>query len=250
TDRFAQAEVLRLYDPDRSTTLMHLDDIATWSNAVDALRVAAGQEQARRGAGLRIVTPTVTSPTLAAQIAAFLAKNPDARWGQSDPASRDAPRAAARTAFGSPCSVRYDLAAADVVVALDSDLLTQGPGNVRYGRDAMARRRPHEGAMNRLYVAETMPSGTGSVADHPLGGRPPAGARADRGRAARGRAGRRARRARRRTAARRARGARRALGAGGRARSRRASRSRRRRRRRRDAGRRARARSGDQRLTR
>ncbi len=172
TDRFAQADIMRLYDPDRSTVVMHLDDISTWANCTEALRVALGEQLAKRGAGLRILTPSVTSPALAAQIGAVLAQYPDAKWVQYDPDGRDAVREASRRAFGAPMSVRYDLSNADVVVTLDSDLLTSGPGNVRYARDFMRRRRIHEGesaTMNRLYAVESMPTSTGSVADHRVG---------------------------------------------------------------------------------
>jgi hypothetical protein len=67
--------------------------------------------------------------------------------------------------------MRFDLAKADVVLAIESDFLTAGPGSVRYARDFAQRRKlghaeaGHE-AMNRLYVAESSPTSTGTVADH------------------------------------------------------------------------------------
>ncbi len=67
--------------------------------------------------------------------------------------------------------MRFDLTKADVVLALESDFLTAGPGSVRYARDFADRRKvgvPQGGAiaMNRLYVAESSPTATGTVADH------------------------------------------------------------------------------------
>ena len=42
-----------------------------------------------RGNGFRILTGTVTSPTLAAQLDALLSGYPEARWHQWEPVSRD-----------------------------------------------------------------------------------------------------------------------------------------------------------------
>ena len=101
TDVFAQASILGLYDPDRSQTITERGDIRPWSGFVTALRgraVGAGQ---RQGAGLRILTETVTSPTLGrAARTQVLAALPEARWIQWDPPPRDNARAGARMAFG------------------------------------------------------------------------------------------------------------------------------------------------------
>src|SRR5712692_7513168 len=65
TDVFAQASVLTLYDPDRSQVLTYLEDIRPWSALLGQLRVALDGLRARGGAGLRILTETVSSRTLA-----------------------------------------------------------------------------------------------------------------------------------------------------------------------------------------
>jgi MoCo/4Fe-4S cofactor protein with predicted Tat translocation signal len=170
TDRFAQASILGLYDPDRSQTVTSLGDISTWGKAAEALRIALGEAQARRGAGVRLLTETVGSPTLAEQIRAFLALYPEARWIQYEPDGRDVVRDGMRCAFGASASMHYDFTAAEVVVALDADFLTSGPGSVRYARDFMQRRRAESVQVptNRLYAVESMPTGTGAVADHRL----------------------------------------------------------------------------------
>lgn len=170
TDRFAQASILGLYDPDRSQVPAHLDGIATWAAFWAELQTALGSAQATRGAGLRILTETSTSPTLAFQMRAFLARYPEARWIAYDGDTRDAVRAGAAIAFGEGVATRYDLSRADVVVSLDSDFLATGAGCVRYARDFAARRRLDDGAhsMNRLYAIESTPTSTGSLADHRL----------------------------------------------------------------------------------
>ncbi|MBA3651291.1 MAG: 4Fe-4S dicluster domain-containing protein, partial [Chthoniobacterales bacterium] len=63
----------------------------------------------------------------------------------------------------------YDFSKAKVIVALDSDFLSQHPAALRHARDFAARRRVEkaEGAtMSRFYAAEPTPSITGSNADH------------------------------------------------------------------------------------
>jgi len=165
TDAAAQASVL-LYDPDRSQTLTYLGDIRPWGGFLATLRSALGAQRARRGAGLRILTETVTSPTLASQLAAILRDLPEARWHQWEPVNRDMARAGARLAFGDYVDTRYRLAEADVILALDADFLGCGPAHLRYVRDFAARRRPGERGMNRLYAVESTLTTTGAKADH------------------------------------------------------------------------------------
>ncbi|HUP42708.1 MAG TPA: TAT-variant-translocated molybdopterin oxidoreductase, partial [Thermoanaerobaculia bacterium] len=185
TDLYAQASILQLYDPDRSPVLTYLGEIRSWRDFQQELAPRVRALRALGGAGLRILTGTVTSPTLAAQLAALLEALPEARWYQYEPAGRHNVHRGAVRAFGLPVEVRYDLARADVVLALDSDLLSRGPSAVRHAHDWAERRRsgvaagsgrppgPGDAAsMNRLYVLEPMPSNTGSVADHRLAARP------------------------------------------------------------------------------
>ena len=167
TDVFAQAATLGLYDPDRSQTVVLEGRISTWA----AFLTAMGNEKAAiaaDGSGLRILTDTVTSPTLGAQLGALLKKFPAAKWHQYEPCGRDNSREGARLAFGKPVNTVYRIEQADVIVSLDADFVSSGPGHVRYARD-FSSRRVIEGTnakLNRLYVVESMPSSTGAVADH------------------------------------------------------------------------------------
>ena len=126
----------------------------------------------RKGAGLRILTETVTSPTLGAQIQKPCSQQfPEAKWHQYEPCSGDCVREGARLAFGKPVNPVYHFDQADVIVSLDADFLTSGPGHVRYARDFSSRRDLAAGPsskLNRLYVAESMPTSTGAMADHRL----------------------------------------------------------------------------------
>ena len=171
TDAAMQASVLTLYDPDRSQTVTRNGNISGWGTFIAALTAARDAAKARKGAGIRILTGTVTSPTLAAQIQDFLTAFPAAKWHQYEPCGRHSARAGAMAAFGSPLNAIYRFDRADVIVSLDSDYLCSPmPGSLRYARDYSARRRA--AAENprvsppRLYMAENAPSVTGSMADH------------------------------------------------------------------------------------
>jgi MoCo/4Fe-4S cofactor protein with predicted Tat translocation signal len=170
TDIYAQAEILGLYDPDRPETLLRRGAISTWESFVPALSEAMQVQRALQGQGLRILTPTVTSPSLAAQFAELLTALPAARWIQYDPVGRSNTYAGAQQAFGQPVEPRYNFANADVIVALDADFLTEGPGRVRYARDFMNGRRVRQDsqAISRLYVVEPALTSTGIIADHRL----------------------------------------------------------------------------------
>src|SRR5256885_1645212 len=168
-DVYAQAAVLGLYDPDRSQPLTTVGDIRAWSAFLGAIRAALPAQQAHKGAGIRILTESISSPTLAAQIRDVLARYPSAKWHQWDPASRENARAGSKLAFGQYVDPQYRFDRADVIVALDADFLSCGSGSLRFARDFAARRRPEDAdRMNRLYAVESMPTPTGARADHRL----------------------------------------------------------------------------------
>jgi len=168
TDVHAQASILDLYDPDRSQTVTELGRIRTWDAFEATLTRLIQLQGAAGGLKLRILTGSVTSPTVSRLIETILAEQPTAGWHQYASVSSHRRVEADKRAFGQPVSTRYDFSKADVVLSLDADFLTQGPGAVRYSRDFMDRRRVRSGQtdINRLYVVESTPTATGSVADH------------------------------------------------------------------------------------
>jgi molybdopterin-containing oxidoreductase family iron-sulfur binding subunit len=168
TDVYAQASILDLYDPDRAQDITYLGDVRSWNAFISAISGPMMAEKSLAGGGVRILTQTVSSPTLAAQIRDYLAANPQAKWHVYEPINRDNVVEGAKLAFGEPVETRYDLSKADVIVSLDADFLYAGfPGSTRYTRDFAARRNP-DANMNRLYVIESTPSSTGMKADHRL----------------------------------------------------------------------------------
>jgi MoCo/4Fe-4S cofactor protein with predicted Tat translocation signal len=169
TDAFSQALVLSLYDPDRSQTIMRLGQIRTWANFTDELAQRVKVAGALQGDGFRILTQTITSPTLASQLREVLAAMPKARWHQWEPAGRDAVRAGARLAFGQPVETRHDFSKADVVLTFDADPFVSGPGALVAAR-AFARRRREAAAGSapapRFYAVESTPTASSTLADH------------------------------------------------------------------------------------
>ncbi|MDX6711180.1 MAG: hypothetical protein QOH96_2196 [Blastocatellia bacterium] len=174
TDLFAQGSLLCLYDPDRATTVTLNEQISPWTKFLGDILGLLNTERPRGGSGLRFLTETVTSPTLATQIKSILTEFPKAKWHQYEPASRSNAHLGAKMAFGQPVNTTYDFEKADRIFSIEGDFLFSGPGHLRYTR-TYSRRRKVVGAhaeLNRLYVIESNRTRTGAKADHRLGLKP------------------------------------------------------------------------------
>jgi molybdopterin-containing oxidoreductase family iron-sulfur binding subunit len=150
SDALMQAELLALYDPERSAAVLKNGQESTWEILLGEL---PNMMRARAGAGLRLLTGHETSPTLIDQMKRLLAKYPGAKWHEHEPLGASASDA------------RYHFDRAEVILSLGGDFLSSGPANLRYTREFSAGRR-NQMHMNRLYVAESTPSLTGAMADH------------------------------------------------------------------------------------
>ena len=202
SDTFAQASILGLYDPDRSQNVLEGGQISTWAVFLNTIAARLNTKRESGGAGIRILTETVTSPTLADQMRRLLERFPQARWHQYQPINRDGAAAGAVQAFGQPVNSVYDFSKAQCVLSLDSNFLQEEPGSLRYARQFINGRRirksegekgaagDHAGQRvwrevapknvmaveeaevdpqapsNRLYVAESTPTITGAMADN------------------------------------------------------------------------------------
>ncbi len=172
TDAYSQASILSLYDPDRSKALRYLGRIRGWNDALTALQRAMAEDgglRATHGRHFRILSETITSPTLAAQRDALLQTFPEAQWHQHEPAVSGAGHAGTRLAFGEPLDAQYRFAEAKVVLTLDADPFGSGPGHLAYARDFADRRRRLTAAeMNRYYAVEAGMTAAAMRADHRL----------------------------------------------------------------------------------
>ena len=170
TSAMVQASILNLYDPDRAQTVLYTGEIRAWSAFLDAAQEAAIGVKAAAGEGFRILTGTVTSPTLAWQLRRLLTLYPQAKWHQWEPAVSDGGREGAKLAFGRVVNTVNVPGKANVILSLDADFLASGPGHISYAKQ-FARRRKLDGpsdTLNRLYVVEPTPTVTGSSADNRL----------------------------------------------------------------------------------
>src|ERR1700723_364926 len=68
TDVYAQASILDLYDPDPAQDITSHGDVRSWNAFIDAIRGPLMAEKSLAGGGVRILTQTLSSPTLAPQI--------------------------------------------------------------------------------------------------------------------------------------------------------------------------------------
>ena len=170
TDAFSQGSILSLYDPDRAQTVSHQGSIETWDTFLSALTGSLDSLRGAQGAGLSILTGTVTSPTLAGQINSLLQQLPRAKWHQWVPVGRGNTRTGTEMAFGQTVNVTYNFKPANVILSLDNDFTFWEPGSVRYARQFASRRKvtQSQAEMNRLYLVESSMSPLSGSADHRL----------------------------------------------------------------------------------
>jgi molybdopterin-containing oxidoreductase family iron-sulfur binding subunit len=171
TDPLAQATILQLYDPDRSTDVVQRETVGEGNvQTFDAFASWAGPtfEAFRKsgGRGLRVLAEPSGSPTMADLRARFAAAFPKAAWVEWDPLTRDNAREGAALAFGRPMRALYALDRADVIVAFDADILFDDPQAIPNARAWAKRRRAADGTMNRLWAIEPGFTNTGGSADH------------------------------------------------------------------------------------
>jgi molybdopterin-containing oxidoreductase family iron-sulfur binding subunit len=145
TDAFTQASILNLYDPDRSQNALEAGQITTWAVFLNQIAARLRDKEQSGGAGVRILTGTVTSPTLADQLHRFLKKYGKARWHQYQPVNRDSAAAGAQQAFGRPVETIYDFSKAQCIVSLDANFLQDEPASLRYARQFINGRRLRKG---------------------------------------------------------------------------------------------------------
>jgi MoCo/4Fe-4S cofactor protein with predicted Tat translocation signal len=172
TDVFAEAEILSLYDPDRSATPFHDAAARSWEEVTAFLRPVRNDLVVGEGRGLHVLLPPTTSPTLNRLAALAGQLFPAARWHRSGAIDEDNRRAGAASLFGRAVDVVYDLSQADLIVTLGGDLFAEEPGHLRYAADYQARRRAQDRPLPRLVAVETRPSLVGARADERLALRP------------------------------------------------------------------------------
>ncbi len=164
---FDQAAILSLYDDSRAKEIKERGRGRSWKQFCLAMESRAAGLKADGSGKLAFLVEPSGSPLLASLQKRLAAAFPKARWYAHAAVSMDEAYEGARIAFGRALETQYDLSKAKVVVSLDADFLGGWPQWMPQQRQWAERRTP--GAdMSRLYVAETMLSNTGMMADHRL----------------------------------------------------------------------------------
>ena len=166
----AQASILDLYDPDRATAHTQGGKPVD-AEAAKALLASIGKaHKPTQGAGLAFLADASSSPTRARLTRNLHAQFPRALWAEYEPVSDEPPAAVARAIFGANVKPIYRFARAKRIVSIDADFLQSEAGSLAYARDFAKGRRvkSKDDSMNRLYVAESGLTITGSMADHRL----------------------------------------------------------------------------------
>ena len=175
TDRFAQASVLDLYDPDRAMHFKQAGKVVEQAAALDFLAGLSKQLADKQGDGLSFLLERSASPSRARVQKQVAERLPKARWFVYEPVDGNIHREAATLAFGKPVKPYYRLDRAKRIVALDCDFLGAEDDLHRLIRDFAHGRKIEspdkargEDLINRLYVVESLMTLTGVNADHRL----------------------------------------------------------------------------------
>jgi Fe-S-cluster-containing dehydrogenase component len=161
---FEQASILELYDPRRVRAPYHgvrrttAHDVAT-AFGPQALAAHVGP----RGAALGLLLEPSASPLMRLMLDRVRTRFPEIHVHFHAPLENPAVASASRAAFGEVVVAQHDFRHANIVVALGGDPLASGPFHLRYARDFSHRRR--SGTRPLLYVAESAPSPTSTLAD-------------------------------------------------------------------------------------
>lgn len=173
TGAIHQAVILSLYDPDRSSRVLQAGQNSSWENFEQALSQAYESAKAKGGAGFAVLSRSSRSPSLLRLKKLLNKQAPRATWTAYEAGHHTGPSKGAVLAFDEEVITRLHPAAADVVVALDSDFIeATSPGGMGNVRQLVSRRDPDAEKMSRIYALESSLSEIGSLADHRLAVRP------------------------------------------------------------------------------
>lgn len=178
-DLWTQSRILELYDPDRSQKPMQMKPSkaeATWADWDSKIFPELEKAHLQKGgAGLAFLTDASFGPTFERLAGDVKKRFPEARFFHYDPLRADNTAVGTEMVFGAGTRVHYDLSRAQVILALDSNFLVEGPDHLALaagfakGRDFDAVPSAKDAAkMNRLYAVEGVFSTTGTNADHRL----------------------------------------------------------------------------------
>lgn len=167
---FTQAEILNLYDPDRSQYVLKAGEKQSWEAFTEFWRNELLRYVENKGQGLAILTESFASPTQARLMSECLKAFPQAEVVAYEPISDENIFEGVRVATGERLRPIYNFRNAQVILALDADFLLKESESIVNARAFIDGRRvsSEKDTMNRLYVVENAFSATGAMADHRL----------------------------------------------------------------------------------
>ena len=167
TDRYAQASILDLYDPDRARHFKLNGKEVSRDEALKFLDDLSQKFSANQGEGLAVLAESSTSPSRARLQDLLAQKFTKSRWFTYDAIDSAIHQRAATQAFGRPVRPVFHFDKAKVILSLDCDFLG-GEDDAHNHIRKFAAGRKAGGDMSRLYAVESLFTLTGANADHRL----------------------------------------------------------------------------------
>jgi MoCo/4Fe-4S cofactor protein with predicted Tat translocation signal len=167
TDRYAQASILDLYDPDRARNFKHDGKEVSRDEALKFLDDLSVKFSANSGEGLAFLAESSTSPSRARLQKNIATKFPQSKWFTYDAIDSGIHQRAATQAFGQSVKPTFNFDKAKVILSLDCDFIGGEDDCHNHIKKFVAGRKAGEN-MNRLYCVESLFTLTGANADHRL----------------------------------------------------------------------------------
>ena len=166
SNSFAQASTLEMYDPDRARGVKFKGNKVDWN---EYLKFAKSINDGN-GKGLAVLMQESSSPTIKSIQEDFKKNLPNADWVVYESVNNENLYDGIELAFSKRLQPLYRLEKAQIIVSLGSDFLGVDDNNIYHTRKFAQNRNivDENSTMNRLYVAESSISSTGSSADHRL----------------------------------------------------------------------------------
>lgn len=163
----AQAEILKLYDPDRLQGPKHnlLNKEKTNHDTVDIAWASADAkvvESLKKG-GVALLTGNILSPSLSEAVSQFTSSF-NATHSTWQPITQEDIQNAGQSSYGTEAVPNYRFDKAQIIVSIDADFLGTWISPVKFTRQ-FAKGRKDIPQMNRLYVFDSGYSLTGANAD-------------------------------------------------------------------------------------
>ena len=169
TDRYAQASILDLYDPDRAKHFTNNGKTVSRDEALNYLDDLSKKFTLNQGEGLAFLAESSTSPSRARLQKLIAGKFPKSKWFTYDAIDSGIHQRAATLAFGQPVRPVFHFDKAKIILSLDCDFLgTEDDAHNHIRRFVKGRNPEANGGMSRLYVVESLFTLTGASADHRL----------------------------------------------------------------------------------